>query len=533
MGIDISEVKRKLFGVSYLSDEVNKQVVEELWNSRFAPKNSFLLSAVEDDTVQTIVDGFQNMLQSQKIHSLAGERCILTFFVDCTQPFSQNMFSILGKLAAAMEMLWNCSVDAEVQFCYVGKLGLGSREAQRNNLRVAVENNAAKTGVGYHRLCVVATPSMGAASANNWKSVMAYVDLLRRSEGLTNLFKNPGTGAANSCVGYLHYEEFDQQVHESLVAKKNELSRKLGKNGEDELRDMLKKKREDIIQDVKGRFVVEAECQPIHPDMIVPEGGWPVKHRTKAKQGKYAPYNAAQAATRNAVLETGFRLRKEIDVYMQQHMGDAAEVLTQSIEKAGVGLVVKRDRVVMESALKLPGLATGEEPQLELAYREEGCGQEVKAYLEYIKQSAISGGIRKFSSALLEAYGKYTAEQMDAEEAQLREELALVEDELSEHPSVEEMCTEIAHSRDPRYTQFIIDHSVKAESAKLLLTRGSEMDQQVSEYIRGGSFAGAYFIKHPHGGIVKPDNAPVKALRIVYVQCNEIALQKLLPEVNV
>lgn len=530
--VNISGINRKLFGVSYLKDDANKKMVEQLWNSRFSPRTSFLLSATEEDTVQNIVDRFQDLLQKQKIQSLAGEQCILTFFVDCTEAFSENMFTILSKQVSVMEMLWGCSVEAEVQFCYLGKLGLGSREAQRNNLRIAVENNAAKNGVGYHRLCVVATPSMGAAKAYNWKAVMLYVDLLRRCSSLSNLFKNPGVGAANACVGYLHYEEYDKMVHDKLLAQKHDLSRRLGKNGENELRKLLQKKREDIINDAKDRFVIDAEFQPIHPGMILEEDTFFKKPRRDARRGKNEKFNAARDATRNTVMTTGFRLRAEIDAYMRQNLGSAAQVLGEGIREAGVGLGTKRDRVVMQSALKLPGLATGEEPALELAYDEAGYAQEIKSYLEYIRQSAISVGIQRFSKGLLEAYEKITPEMMDAEKAELKDKLAEVEGDLEEYLSAEEMCTAICAGRDPRHTQFKIDHSVAAASAKLLVSRGNDMAQRMDHCIGGGSLTN-YCINHPNGGIVEPDNAPVKALRIVYAQCNDNALMKLLPEVNV
>ena len=532
MATDISNVRRKLFGVSFLKDETNRARVEELWQTRFSPKNTFWLSAGQADTVETVVNRFVELIEGQNITELFGEACILAFFVDCTEALSPGVMDVLKRLAPSMEAVMGCEIHAELQFCYMGKLGLGSRQEQRENLRQAVEFNSGKASGSYHRLCVVATPTLGAASTNNWKAAMVYVDMLRRSDSLQDLIPSPGYGNDNECVGYLKYEEYDEIAHGRLTNEKKRLERLLGSGGSDELRDLLEKKRDELIQTVNERFVIDPSLQPQHTDMIVPEGGIFNNPRAKAARGKYEPYKLAQSSTRSAVAETGVRLRADIAAVFRADIENASGLLEEYLRAAEVGNETKRDRALMHSTLNLPGIATGEPMEVVLPYSEMGCALEISNYLDYMKQAAISEGVRNLSSALVRAYDDITEETLDQEKADLTDQLEDVKQELTKAPDAATMCTDISNFRDPKECQFKVGMGLAVKSSKLLLARGEDM-KTVMESRSTSATCSRYYIRHPNGGVVTPDSAPLKALKIVYVHCDDTALQHLLREVKV
>ena len=74
--------------------------------------------------------------------------------------------------------------------------------------------------------------------------------------------------------------------------------------------------------------------------------------------------------------------------------------------------------------------------------------------------------------------------------------------------------------------------SLSAASRKMLLARGHAMEDAMEAAITGNKCE-RYAIYHPHGGIVRPDTAPLKALKVIYVYCSDEALQQLLHEVIV
>lgn len=531
MATDISQVKRKLFGVSFLKDDNNRQKVEQLWQARFSSRNSFWITAGEGVTVEDLINQFVQLLEKENINEMVGDHCILTFFVDCTSALEDQVLEMLKQLAPSMEAVMGCEIDAEIQFCYMGKLGLGSREKQRESLRQAVEFNSQKPSGSYHRLCVVATPTLGAASTNNWKSAMVYVDLLRRISSVRDLVPSPSAGNDNESVGYLKYEEYDVDLHEKLMEKKARIERLLSNEGTDELRDLLDKKRQDLMNLANSKFVIDADLHPLHTDMIQPEGNLFNNPRKKARNGKNEEFNVAQSATRSAVADTAARLRDEVRELFRPDIEDAARLLETLAEKAQLGNQAKRNRSLMHSKLNMPGLATGDTVPLYLKYSEGGYIDEISNYLEYMKQAAISEGIRALSDALKAAYDAITDEQMDQEKAELTDMLTEVKDELERVPDAATMCTDIANFRDPKECQFKLGMGLAVDSRKLLLSRGDEMTDIMDK--NASNMGHKYMIRHPNGGIVNPDSAPLKAMKVVYVHCTDTALQHLLREVKV
>lgn len=535
MATDISTVNRNLIGISFLEDKYSKERIKKQWDARFSPMNSFWLEASAEDTVESAYDKCVNLFQGQNITSLTGQPVVMAFFVDCTQELSENMLRILKSLARALEGMLQCVVHAEIQFCYVGRLSLGSRERQRMSLRTAVTNNSKKTGGGYHRLCLVATPSLGASSSNEWKSAIVYLDLLRRCPNLADLMPIPAHGNPNENVGYLMYEEHDEQEYDRLTTEKKYLETLQGNSGADELHEILTRRRDELKNQVEEQFTINASLQPQHTDMFVPEGGGFLgmgRPRDKAAKGKLDTYNQAVSATRSAVTETGERMTEEILELFRAEADRAPEILRKAWEDANVGMETLRNRKAMESAVKVPGTNGGLDVALEMKYTPNGCAGEIGEYLRSVRETAVSRGIDLLNQQMKTALNGITPEELDQREADLLAKLNAVKLGLNKIPSISNLCSAISGHGDPKECCFSIMGSLSAASRKMLLARGHAMEDAMEAAITGNKCE-RYAIYHPHGGIVRPDTAPLKALKVIYVYCSDEALQQLLHEVIV
>lgn len=535
MATDISTVRRNLLGISFLEDAYSKERIKKQWEARFSPQNAFWLEASAEDTVESAYDKCIQLVEEQNISNLAGQPFVMAFFVDCTQELSPNMLGILKSLAKALEGMLHCTVRAEIQFCYVGKLKLGSKERQRESLRQAVANNSAKTSGGYHRLCLVATPSLGSATSNEWKAAILYLDLLRRCESVSDIIPTPGHGNPNENVGYLMYEEHDQVEFEKLTEEKKHLELLQEKTGEDELHNIMIARRDALKTKVEEEFIIAPGLQPQHTDMIVEDKGGFLgmgNLRKKAIQGKNEAYNQAVSATRSAVTETGERMEEEILELFRADARKAPQLLRDACREANVGMKSMRDAKTMLSAVTVPGTNGGVDVPMLMKYDPQGCVGEIGEYLRSARETAVSKGIDALNTAMKKAVEGLSEEELDQHEADLITKLNTVKQLLGKIPSVEKLCSRISTHDDPRECCFSIMGALAADSRKMLLARGKEMESLMENSV-AGNYCERFAIYHPHGGIVKPDNAPLKALKVIYVYCNDEALQQLLREVIV
>ncbi len=539
MSIDLTGVRRELFGISFLEES---QSAAKQWQARFRGDHAFWMEADANTRTEQIVLDLTALLDERNIRDRGGRSCVVALFVDGTQQLSEQIQAVITELAGKMRSVLNYSVDAQIQFCDMGKVGLGSRQVQRDNVRTLMGLNTKTSGTVQTRNCMVAQPVRGAERSNHWKAVMVYLDLLRRESQLGELMTLPDHNmkleACPGHVGFLGYEEFNQEERAALQERKEQLQNMLGKGGEEKFRTLVVRKREELIAQGKDRFKIHPELHPIHPDMVIPEPtgirvlfGNP---RTAAARGTNEKFKEAARLTREAVVGTAQCMEDEIGAWLSEEAKQAPETLKQWYLDAGLSIAVKRKGNAMHNMLNLISVTMPEDPPLSLAYNPDGYDEAIREYLTGCRDQALASGLEKVRQALLAEYDATTVEQWDEEEETLKMKKGQVEEELENCPDVPTICRELfveQHGiRECQFSTTLPATIAGMSQSTVLLAQGEEMDRILESVSTGGARVKKYYIRHPGGGIAQPDPAPMKALTIQYAQGNDKALEWLLSE---
>ena len=531
MATEITNISRLTFGVNFLGKNGGEEV-DKLWKSRFAEREAFLVTADPQTNPREIFEQFRTMLVQQNQLHLVGKECLLTFFVDYTADLPKEAEAAVWGMRKVMETVLGCSVQAVIQFAYVGRRGDESAK-QRSNVKRALENNQKKQVYENYRLCLVGKSVLQDGEDHNWKAAVVFVDLLRRCEAVSNYLPMAGDlGRSDIC--FLRYGEYDEVVYSNLKKRYEDLRLMLADADGARLRDLVDQKRNDMISQIESRYVINGAEHPQHPDMIVPDvrsmNPFATNTRAAAKRGKNPAYTNAQKHTREAVEATGQRMRMEIGAWFQEHVDAADQTLEEFFREANVGIKLKMKPVDMYSALYIqPYAAPGTIPSLTLPYSEQGVENEIGNYLESIKKDAISIGLAEYAQALRAAFDKIPQDDF----VNLRKSLERERDEagktLEKTLDAKGFCDLVAQSYPPE-SIFDITNEMVVENQKFLLCRDSVVS--IAEKSASLGMISVHSVDEPMCGMVKFDNAPLKALMIESVDCRDWVLDQLLPEVD-
>lgn len=528
MAIDITNIRKMVFGVNYLGANGGK-VVEELWNSRFSPEEAYLIQGSLQEGPKDVFLRFRQQLVERGRDHMAGEKCILVFFADYTAELQDAVASTIWNLKSVFANVLGCQVDAVIQFAYVGEKGLDDTKIQKENIRKALENNNAKDVFENYRLCMVGKSAL--QRGGGWKSSIVFLDLLRRNANLQDYLPVTGNlGKDNVC--FLRYGEFNENGYQYLVQEQKRLEALLTNKDSSGLRALVEKKRNELVEYVETQYCVNGALHPQHPDMIVePKKGWFGRDpREAARKDKNDEYRLAQSKTRSAVVITGDRMRREIEAWFAKQNETAAETLQQFMEEAKVGVKLKLNASEMNSALYLPAYQDpGILPALTLRYTEQGAAAEIGEYLEYFRKNSIRNGLSQYTAALQAAYEAIPQEKFRQEEMELEKLRDRIIKELSESLDEESFCKKNALENPPE-SVFEINTMMDVKSAKFLLCRNAKAPVADKMAALGG--VPVLSVNEHMCGIVSFDESPVKAVMIESVECKDWTLDQLLPEVN-
>ena len=521
---NISTIHNKMFAICCL-EKAERERVKKLWDARFAGDTAFWIEAEPQSNSFGMAQALCEKIQEQGIYSLNGIPCILTIFLDLRQPVSQEFKDELWKVSRVLTTALQCNIQTVLEFGFVGRQGFGSSDIPRSNAKEIVGKNAEMPGVIQHRLCLVGTPALAADGGNSWKAVVVYLDTLRRLINPSDLLPRAG-GTANDDIGFLRYGEYNKKEYDRLVKRRSELEDLCGQGGKDRLQDLLNRKRESLKSSVEERFQIRGMLQPQNPDMVVPAGfmGATIK---AAKKGKYQPFNAAQQATRSAVMLTAQRLRDEILAAYDAEVKAADETLKNLLEEAKVGLKLRMDTAAISFVLSGDVLRVSPPHNPELAYKEEGYVQEINDYLMQAKAYAISEGARKFNEAIEAAYSRISMDELMQELIEKEAELVKVQNKVNAMGTAEQFCAKYAFHSNPPESDFN-PIAATGEGTKYLILRGNTM-RAAANASTNGTMIPIYEINELGGGIQVLDDAPVKTIQAVFLNCNDTSLLHLMP----
>lgn len=533
MATDITNIARMVFGVNYLGANSGDDV-EALWHSRFAAREAYLLNADPQENPKAIFQRFRQQLIDRGQEKMTGKNCILVFFVDYTAPLHDMTAAAVWNLRNVFTQVLGTQIDTVIQFAYVGEKGLDETAVQRANIQKALEHNNAKGVYENYRLCLVGKSALQARGGSHWKSVIVFLDLLRRCGNLQNYLPMVGNLGQNN-VSFLRYGEFSENSYGDLVAEQKRLEALLANGNSNKLRSLVEAKRNHMVEYIESHYHVDGSLHPQHPDMIVtdPSGfvmPWRTDTRKAAREGRNPTYNNAQQRTRSAVELTGERMRKEIEAYFDDQSAAAGNDLQKFFRDADVGIKLKMNTVEMKSVLYLPPYPDpGIMPSLTLSYSDQGAAGEIGNYLTYIRSSCLFNGLKKYTSALQSAFEEIPQDKIRIQQKELERQRDRASQELADALDEEDFCRKVTLENPPD-SVFEINTEMNVRSAKFLLCRSANL--AVAERVAPLGSIAVHYVDDPMCGIVTFDDAPVKAVMIESVECMDWVLDELLPEVN-
>lgn len=525
MALDITNINRLTFGVNFLGEN-GAEEVNALWNSRFAAREAFLVTADPQTNPNEIFDRFCQMLSEQKQTHIVGKECMLTFFVDYTAVLPEMAERAIWGMRNVMENKLGCKVQAVLQYAYVGKRG-DNAAVQRENVRKALANNAKKQPHENYRLLLVGKSVLVSTDDYSWKAAVVFLDLLRRCKAVEDYLPAVGDGGRNN-VGFLRYGEFNKTQYEYLQNMVRLLSERLMDANQDPMRLLVEDERKTLIEMLEKRYPIEGAMHPQHPDMIVPEkeGWFGPNLRKDAEKGKNPAYNNAVKATRAAVEKTGSNIRKEVAEEIDRRVEQATQTLERFFEESKAGVMLKLDPVLMQSALYMqPYPVPSVMPKLVFKYSDLGVQNEIQEYLEYTKADCIAEGVRNYSQALQKAYQDYPQEIFLKEKNDLERKRDYYVKRLEETPGALAFCQYIENN-DPEDSIFEITNDMDVDNRKFLMCRSEYAGLLDTVATTGHS------VDDQMSGIVEFDDAPVKAVMVECVACTDNVLDHFLPEVG-
>lgn len=522
---DISMIQSKVIAINYLDDAA---AVRKHWDFRFNKRTVFWIDAA-DCSGHEILKKLQESMMAQGISNMMGERCIVVYLLDSTKENMQEIAKDIWSHTLRIRQMLMCTVQLVVQYTYVGTVGIDSVTVQKKNIGwLSKGNDNAPAGI-QHRLCMIASPVLGADGGNSWKAAIVLLDILRRHNAPTTLLPEAGDGVVNNDVGFLRYAEYDEKTRDALQQELQDTTERLSaQNGE-----VLKAAITNLLDETRKRidvdFAIHAEYHPQHTHMIVENSGILKNQQSKAKKGTYAPYNEAAEATLYAVKATANRMCKEIALRYDHLAQNAAKWLNDVIKETKVSCDVLMSKSAVRALLLVDQYQSSRNiPHIEeLPYLPAGSQKDIGTFLVNMKEYAKYTGEQAVVSAIWNAFEAIDSARFEKEKALLEQKQSKLNIELLNLPTARKFAQDsTAAGLDLRESQFF-PISAGGDSRKYMIVRGQDMLREVNDL-----GVNALTIHEFAGGLENLDSAPMKAVQYVTRNYSEADLNELLPEVN-
>lgn len=454
-------------------------------------------------------------------NSANGFQVILAMFVDLTAAIDDAYMKALSELPAQLGARLKCSVKLQLLFGFSGMGGLNEGEdvvLMRRNVKALADHNPYAKGV-----YLVGVPAFGGTPEFRWKSVCLYMDLLRRDAAFQRL---QAVSHDNGTVGFLRYGEYDEQLLVKLKGKEKALTDHLGTYGHVEFPGALNTRIAAIETAARASFTVDANTQPIHPDMIV-TGFWNIH---KAKRNNNDEFNRGRAQTLVALRETGDGIVRQIQEFYQQQLGDPKQFLVNLFTESHAGIGFVENRAALESLLKHQLQQIQDAMPPALVYNENGYTEEIAGYLS----QKLNFGIYKAKLWLYETlnrtYAALSEQQILKVRTEMQEQLHMVQNNLSHVPSKKQFCDQALGHGDNLDAQFMAIVGASSDTTLKHLVCRKEDDRAWidSNCYMGNQQEARFFIHETMGGLLILDEAPIKAVQALLFDCTESRLEELL-----
>ena len=508
----------KLIGLCCVKGQERDRIYKE-WSEQFRDHDAFWLDVDENQTGKDMAIAVTRMIARQHIGHMAKKPVVIAAFLDLTQEPNTQLLKEIGQVAGWLHGALGCNVSVTVEFGDLREMAFADKEELRSNVKKAVEANCETPDSLKPLYLVASSPLVMPEDDCCWKSVIIFLDILRREPDPASLIQG---GNPHGDVGFLRYGQYEEEKLNNLSGEKESIADALGKDGDQRLKNLVDEECGTIAEEIKKNYPVDGTCQPIHPDMIV-NGAF---RRMLASHGNLASYEAARNSTEFAVSMTGIKLKETILEAYQYKISNAGDDLVRFIEEAGVGLKMQKDKVRMESILS-PGRMTVAEPSVpKLNYRPEGPAGDIAAYLAEVRRYAEVKVKFDYCNALCEAYKAIPESEYQQKQKELKDQGDRIDTHLEGILDRKGFINMVESGAALPMTCFypVLGGGKQSNWAiARTLEDADELDSHCT-----GSKTSVYFIDEETGGLKTVDNAPIKALQILLFDCDDDRLRDLI-----
>lgn len=512
---DLSNVQTKMFGVSLLGEE-NTTMLQH-WNDRFAPSNSFFVAAKDTDTVEDIAKNILEIVRQANVRTTGGI-LMLALFLDLRKPLQrETLQKLMGLPKMLMELLYAGAVDINC-FGYTGLIAFSPKQMIKDNILLFQE-----VANRNHKLWLVADDPLGSPE-ERWKPSILFLDFLRRHPNSGSLL---ATKHNEGSVGFMRYGEYRGDKREYYQAYIEKLQNWLEKNGSGAFSDRLAAKLADLRTAIREKFLIDANAQPLHPDMF-PKGFFDIQ---KAKHNN-DPFRNARTISQSAVMATGNSMTQQILAYAREKMGDARQCLLQLLEEGNVSITFVDNRQDMKTRILAPLEGVFEPNPVYLPYNAEGYTDPIAKYLTAVRDTAVAKAINEFLHNLEAASETLCAERIREKRAELSRTMEECRTKLSAMPKLSDFCQgSFVEGRD-LISPVRANLSVSAgDTYRILMCRSAEDRNWIATNVDTVTIVNGNclcYIDEHTGGIVHLDDAPVKCVFAAYYDCTDARLNDML-----
>lgn len=518
--IDISNIQYKLVGVCALKGE-EKELLKSLWNARFSEQAAFFAEVEPGEKSLAMTQKIFKAISNAGYKSALGFQVVLAVFVDLREALDEAFLKSLSEISNQMHSRLNCSVKLQLFFGYVGMGGLQEGEnveLMRQNVKELTRYNPFAKGV-----YLVGEPAFGGTPEFRWKAVTLFLDMTRREANLQRLMS---VNHDNGTIGFLRYGEYDEQMLTKLETEEKQLVDHLSNTGYVQFPGELNARVSAIEAAVRDALVLDANAQPIHPDMIVTGK---IK-QWQAKRGSNNEFNNGRAQTLAALQGTGEGLMRQAKEFYQNQMGDPKQFLTSILTNIHAGIGFVENHALVRSLLEPQIKAVSDAMPPALAYNESGYAQEICAYLDQKLNYGIYKAKLWFYETLKEAFGKFSSEIIAMRRTEMQEKLHMVQNNMQHIPTLKAFCDQAIGSGSGLDSQFmvIVGGSDDANLKYLVCRKETDKAWIESNTIMGHQQESRFYIHETMGGLMNRDEAPIKALQALLFNCTDSRLEELL-----
>lgn len=520
----INIVKCKLLGISLMGNPKDSAAIKAIWDERFQPGDAFWVDVAPGQNKEIIVKNVLDEMRRQGVTDLASTSLLVTFFLDLQEELDERFLSTFDQLAGLPDFFsenLRCKVPLNLEFGYLGQLAFADKSVLKANVKKLIAINMEHRSV-WLQLCLTAQHLLGNAN-EDWKAAVILMDVLRRHDSPDLLLPVGGGYNPNDDVGMLRYGEYNKELMDSLQARKDELIRALSDKGDLDFAAALRADLDALDREIKESFPVSGALMPLPPALRV-EGR--IKQRL-AVSGHNREFNAAKLSLLKAIESTKEKMRADIQSRYQQTLNQAGERLENLLIQARVGIQLERDAAQMQHLL-MPGIDNPVSITLRLSPQEDNSpniARELEA-----ERDLVARDIKlKLLEAMRMAYESRQESYYDEKESDLNKQLNDTNAKLNDLLSDTKLVNLVIGGRSLPRTCFTPILAGGSAFTAIICRDDAGADLLNTDAVLMSPYSvSSYRIDAKHGGLKTIDGAPMKALQMLFFDCNDDRLDDLI-----